>query len=69
MCGLYYYRKPPDKTMEVIMMCSVGDSFDIDMEGKLPVKNYVCKDCGNKFKGIGKNVKCPSCQSSNVAEA
>ena len=31
-------------------MCSVGDAFDIDVEGKLPVKHYVCKDCGNKFR-------------------
>jgi predicted Zn-ribbon and HTH transcriptional regulator len=51
------------------MMCSVGDPFDFNMEGKLPVKNYVCNDCKNKFKGIGKNVKCPSCQSSNVTES
>ncbi|AKJ37401.1 MULTISPECIES: FmdB family zinc ribbon protein [Methanosarcina] len=51
------------------MMCSVGDSFDLDMEGNLPVKDYVCKDCGNRFKGIGKNVKCPSCQSKNVVES
>jgi predicted Zn-ribbon and HTH transcriptional regulator len=39
------------------------------MEEKLPVKAYACKDCGNKFKGIGKNVTCPSCQSKNVAES
>lgn len=51
------------------MMCSVGDSFDIDMEGKLPVKDYVCKACGNKFKGVGKNVKCPSFLSKNVEES
>jgi predicted Zn-ribbon and HTH transcriptional regulator len=50
-------------------MCSVGDAFDLDMEEKLPVKAYACKDCGNKFKGIGKNVTCPSCQSKNVAES
>ena len=50
-------------------MCSVGDSFDIDMGEKLPAKDYVCKACGNRFKGIGKNVKCPSCQSKNVAES
>jgi predicted Zn-ribbon and HTH transcriptional regulator len=50
-------------------MCSVGDAFDIDMDGKLPVKDYACKDCGNKLKCIGKNVKCPSCQSDSVAES
>lgn len=50
-------------------MCSVGDSFDIDLEDKLAPKNYVCKECANRFKGIGKNVKCPSCQSANVEES
>ncbi|MGP8330937.1 MAG: hypothetical protein ACT6FB_01135 [Methanosarcinaceae archaeon] len=49
-------------------MCSVGDSFDVNIEGKLPVKEYVCNDCKNQFKGIGKNVMCPSCQSRNVAD-
>lgn len=49
-------------------MCSVGDAFDVNVEGKLPVKDYVCDDCKNQFKGIGKNVMCPSCQSRNVAE-
>jgi rubrerythrin len=49
-------------------MCSVGDSFDIDMEEQIHPKDYVCKDCGNRFKGIGKNVKCPSCLSNNVVE-
>lgn len=49
-------------------MCSVGDSFDIDMEEQIHPKDYVCKDCGNRFKGIGKNVKCPSCLSKNVVE-
>ena len=27
---------------------------------------YNCKDCGNSFKGLGKKVVCPSCQSDNV---
>ncbi|MGP8321925.1 MAG: hypothetical protein ACT6FE_06345 [Methanosarcinaceae archaeon] len=49
-------------------MCSVGDSFDVNIENKLPVKEYICDDCKNQFKGIGKNVMCPSCQSTNVAE-
>jgi rubrerythrin len=59
----------PLENPEVIIMCSVGDAFDLDLEGNLPVKDYVCKDCGNKFKGIGKNVACPSCQSKNVTES
>ncbi len=50
-------------------MCSTGDSFDIEMEDKIAPKNYVCKDCQNKFKSVGKNIKCPSCKSANVEEA
>ena len=26
----------------------------------------IYKDCGNSFKGLGKKVVCPSCQSDNV---
>ena len=29
-------------------------------------KKYKCLDCGNDFKGLGKKVICPSCQSDNV---
>lgn len=50
-------------------MCSVGDSF-----GNVPTeisgfeaKLYKCAACGNEFKGIGKNVLCPSCNSRNVS--
>ncbi|MBW6470403.1 MAG: hypothetical protein K0A90_04190 [Methanosarcinaceae archaeon] len=49
-------------------MCSVGDAFEVNVEGKLPVKEYSCNDCNSKFKGIGKNVMCPSCQSKDVID-
>ena len=49
-------------------MCSSGGPMaDVDL-GKLKSKKYKCNDCGNKFKGIGKKVICPSCQSDNVEE-
>lgn len=38
---------------------------DIDLK-KLKTKKYHCKNCGNSFKGLGKKVICPSCQSDNV---
>ena len=47
-------------------MCSVGDAFGVDVADELNAKEYICKDCENKFKGIGKNVICPACRSSNV---
>ena len=46
---------------------SGGPMADVDL-GKLKSKKYKCNDCGNKFKGIGKKVICPSCQSDNVEE-
>ncbi|MGB9980426.1 hypothetical protein [Methanobacterium sp.] len=47
-------------------MCTVGGPMgDIKLK-KLKTKRYRCRDCGNEFKGIGKRVVCPSCQSDNV---
>ncbi len=47
-------------------MCSVGDMIDMDISGEAVVCEYVCNDCGKVFKGIGKNLRCPSCHSLNV---
>lgn len=46
-------------------MCSVGDMTDIEVERLVPV-NYKCNECNNKFRGIGRFVVCPSCQSEDV---
>ena len=46
-------------------MCSVGDVVGIDVK-TLSSSEYECLDCNNKFKGIGKRVKCPACKSGNV---
>ena len=50
---------------EAKYMCSVGDVVGIDVK-TLSTSEYECLDCNNKFKGIGKRVKCPTCKSSNV---
>jgi predicted Zn-ribbon and HTH transcriptional regulator len=46
-------------------MCSVGGppDFDFDMGA---VEKYKCKECGDEFKGIGKNPTCPKCASDKV---
>jgi Zn finger protein HypA/HybF involved in hydrogenase expression len=49
-------------------MCTVGGPVDIEFEERLKSKDYKCKDCNGSFKGIGKNVRCPSCGSDNVTE-
>lgn len=47
-------------------MCSVGDAFNIEIQ-QLNAKFYKCGDCKNEFRGVGKKVICPSCQSSKVS--
>lgn len=47
-------------------MCAVGGPMaDVDIK-KLKTKRYKCLKCGNEFKGLGKKVICPSCQSDDV---
>lgn len=50
-------------------MCSAGGPMDIELEEGIKGKNYRCKDCQGTFKGIGKNIICPSCGSDNVSES
>mgnify|MGYP005852073499 FL=1 len=38
---------------------------DIDIK-KMKTRKCRCFDCGNEFKGVGRRVICPSCQSDNV---
>ncbi|HYB59180.1 MAG TPA: hypothetical protein VEB88_02925 [Candidatus Acidoferrales bacterium] len=47
-------------------MCSVGGPFG-DEEIVWP-KNYQCKACSKKFKAIGDDASCPSCQSNDLEE-
>jgi len=45
----------------------VADVPEFDIEKiEMDLKEYVCLDCGNKFKGLGNSVICPACKSSNV---
>jgi predicted Zn-ribbon and HTH transcriptional regulator len=49
-------------------MCSVGGGdFNLEVE-ELELERYKCKDCGNKFEGMGDSAVCPSCQSENVVK-
>ena len=48
-------------------MCMMDSSSSVDIDsGELNVVQYVCKDCENKFQALGKKIRCPSCQSTNV---
>ncbi len=47
-------------------MCMVGDPAEFEVTDTLEVKEYICNDCENKFKGLGKRIVCPACKSENV---
>ncbi len=47
-------------------MCSVGDTFGSIEIPQFQAKLYKCNDCSNEFKGVGKKVICPACESKNV---
>ena len=47
-------------------MCSVGDAFNIDIAEDAGFCEYICNDCEKIFKGLGKNLKCPNCKSTNT---
>ncbi|MCE8422837.1 MAG: hypothetical protein J5U17_05060 [Candidatus Methanoperedens sp.] len=47
-------------------MCSVGDSFGVELEGGMEAHEYQCNHCSKNFKGIGTNVRCPKCFSTDV---
>ena len=49
-------------------MCSVGDAFEVDITGDAELCDYVCNKCGKKFKGLGTNLRCPACHSTNVEQ-
>ena len=53
--------------IKVKKMCMVGDIPEFDVEDiEMELKEYVCLDCENKFKGLGNSIICPACKSSNL---
>ncbi|MFA4934755.1 MAG: hypothetical protein WC568_02855 [Candidatus Methanoperedens sp.] len=48
-------------------MCLVDSSTTVDIDsGDFSPAEYYCNECKNKFKGLGKKIRCPSCMSANV---
>jgi len=48
-------------------MCFAESSVSVEIEeGDLVTEQYKCMDCKTQFRGIGKKMKCPSCESVNV---
>ncbi len=47
-------------------MCSVGDSFGVELSSGTDMHEFECNACSKKFKGIGTNVRCPKCHSKDV---
>ncbi len=48
-------------------MCFAESSVSVEIEeGDLVMEQYKCIDCNSRFRGVGKKMRCPSCQSANV---
>lgn len=48
-------------------MCFADSSVSVEIEeGNLVMEEYQCIECNSSFRGIGKRVRCPSCDSTNV---
>ncbi len=48
-------------------MCFADTSVSVDIDpDDIVAIQYRCMDCKTNFKGLGKKISCPSCQSTNV---
>ncbi|HEX7575643.1 MAG TPA: hypothetical protein VF360_04630 [Candidatus Methanoperedens sp.] len=48
-------------------MCFADSSVSVEIEeGNLVMEEYQCTECSSSFRGIGKKVRCPSCDSAKV---
>ena len=74
--NIFFWKKVeiPRKILSIVVsslqkqgdnMCSVGDSFGVELETDMEPHDYVCNQCGKKFKGIGTNLRCPKCHSTD----
>lgn len=50
-------------------MTGARDEFKINILRDVTLSECICKDCGNKFKGLPVNyIECPACHSSNISK-
>ncbi len=48
-------------------MCFADTSVSVDIDPEdISAVQYICIDCNTRFKALGKKIKCPSCESTNV---
>jgi len=47
-------------------MCLVDSSTSIDIDSAELGEKYQCINCSTKFRALGKKIRCPSCNSSQV---
>ena len=58
--------KPINK-IRVKNMCLVDSSTTVDIDsGELSASEYYCLECKNRFKALGKRIRCPGCMSTKV---
>lgn len=47
-------------------MCLADSSTNIDIDSIEIGEKYQCINCNTKFRGIGKKVRCPACDSNQI---
>ena len=40
--------------------------MEVDIAEQVQGNSCVCEDCENKFKSLGKKIRCPSCGSDHI---
>lgn len=47
-------------------MCMADSSINVDIDSVEVGEKYRCINCNTKFRGIGKKIRCPTCDSMQV---
>ena len=48
------------------ILCLADSSTNIDIDSIEIGEKYQCINCNTKFRGIGKKVRCPTCDSNQI---
>lgn len=50
------------------MVCLADSSTSVDIDSTEIGEKYRCINCSAKFRGIGKKIHCPLCDSSQIVK-
>lgn len=50
------------------IVCLADSSVNIDIDSTEMGDKYMCINCSAKFRGIGRKIRCPLCDSSQIVK-